>query len=150
MRSSERLLALTAGLGGGIEGLRDLRVHLDGEALLDHELLVPELHLLRDPLREDVSEDGGAHVCNPGLGHLLDLFAVRQVGLHVGVLGDEVGNVVECQPFVLRDSHMPHLIAKDGLLDAADEVLEEVDGHLLVRWQVDVAVDGAEVEALAF
>ena len=44
---------------------------------------------------------------------------------------------------------MSHLIAIDGLLDTADQVFEEVDGDLLIGWQVNVGIDSQKVVALA-
>ena len=43
---------------------------------------------------------------------------------------------------------MSHLVAIDGLLDTADQVFEEVDGDLLIGWQVNVGIDSQEVIAL--
>ena len=36
------------------------------------------------------------------------------------------------------------------LLLAADDVLEEVDGNLLVIWEIDATFHGAELIALSF
>ena len=44
---------------------------------------------------------------------------------------------------------MSHLVAIDGLLDTADQVFEEVDGDLLIGWQVNVGIDSQKVVALA-
>ena len=87
---------LTTGLRRGIEGLCYLRIHLDGKALLDHELFVPLLYLKGNPFCERVTKNGSTNVPNPGLWHFLDLFAVGQVGLDVGVFGNEVCYVVQC------------------------------------------------------
>jgi hypothetical protein len=47
----------TAGLGRGVEYGCNSRVHLDGQAPIHHELLVPDIDLGLDPVREDILED---------------------------------------------------------------------------------------------
>ena len=126
------------GLRRRVEGLGDLRVHLDGEALFDYGLLVALLHLLRDPVCEGVAEDSGADVADPGLRDLEDLLAVGQIGLSIGVLPHEVGDVLEGQALVLRYGDVADLVAVDGFLGAADQVFEEV---LLKGWGEQRAED---------
>ena len=71
--------ALTTSLGGGLEGSRDLGVHVDGEASLDQHLLIPSLDLHLHPVGEDVLKDGVDDIANPLLWHLQDLLPVWQV-----------------------------------------------------------------------
>ena len=48
---------LTTGLGRSIEDCSNLGVHRDGQASVNHELLVPSLDLSLDPVCEDVLQD---------------------------------------------------------------------------------------------
>ena len=78
----------------------------------------------------------------------MDLLPIRQIGLHIFVFVDKVCDVLDGQALVLWDGYVPHLVPVDRLLRAADQVLQEVDRHLLVRRKVDVGVNGEEVVAL--
>ena len=49
--------------------------------------------MARDPLREYLSEYCSAHIRNPGFWDFVDLFTIRQVGLNVGMLRDEAGDI---------------------------------------------------------
>ena len=123
--------SLTTRLGGGLEGGGDLGVHLDVEALIHQQLLVPLLHLLAHPGGECALQDGGADVGDPLLGQLRDLLVVGQVQGHLPVRPHEIGDVLDREPIVLRNGNEAHLLAQDALLRARYEVLQKVNGDLV-------------------
>ena len=68
-------MVLTTLLGGGVESLSDLWVHLDGQALLLHQLVIALIDFLRDPVSEYALQHRGAHIPYPLLRQLGDLTA---------------------------------------------------------------------------
>ena len=56
-------------------------------------------------------------------------------------------DLLDAEPRVLREREVADAVAADVLLVAHDEVLQEVDGVVLVRREVRVAVDGQEAIA---
>ena len=65
------------------------------------------------------------------LWHLVDLLAVGEVVRHLTVLVSERSDVLDGQALVGRDCDVAHVLAIDALLLSTDQVLEEVDCHLL-------------------
>ena len=78
------------------------------------------------------------------------LFAIRQVGLHIGMFVDKVCYVIQSQPFILWNGDMPHLVPIDRLLDSTDQVFAEVNGHLLVGREVNIGINCQKIIALTF
>ena len=126
-----KLETLTTGLGGGLECRGNLWVHLDREAFLNHQLFVSLLNLGLDPVGEGLLEDGVDDVADPLLGHLHDLPTVRQVIVHRRVLARKLGDVLESEALVRGDGDVSDAGPVDALLAPADQVLEEVDRHLV-------------------
>lgn len=62
-----------------MECLNNFRVHLDGEPTLHNELLIPGIHLVPNPVGENILEDRGTDISNPLLAYFLDLLSIRQV-----------------------------------------------------------------------
>ena len=85
------------------------------------------------------------------LGHLVDLLAVgHEIENMLVAILQELRDIVEREPFVLWYLNPPAVLAFDALLAAIDQVLEEIDGDLLVGWQVDTGVHGEKVVDLSF
>ena len=78
---------LTAHGDGLLEDLRDLRVHLDHQVLLDRHLLVTSLDLILHPVRELLFHYRRADVGQPGLGDFWELkIRFREVSVDLRVL----------------------------------------------------------------
>ena len=94
--------ALTADGLGLLEYSGDLGVDVDHQVLLDGDLLVALVHLRLHPLREDVLEDGGAHVGDPLLRRLGELhLGLRQVLIDVDVvLREELPDLLDAEALV--------------------------------------------------
>ena len=119
------------GAGGELGGHH--RVHGDHDLLLLGHQGVALLDLLEDPLSEVVADDGGAHVHDPLLRHLLQVRRVREVEPNLGLAGDVGHHLLEGEVLVLRHVDVLHvLVGEVGLLPTKD-VLEEVDGHVIWR-----------------
>ena len=127
--------ALTTGLGGGLEGSSNLRVHVDGEASLDQHLLIPSLDLHLHPVGEDVLKDGVDDVANPLLWHLEDLLSVRQVIVNPSMKISERSYITDGEALVGRDGNVPDLVPVDAFLRTTDQILQEVDRHLI--WSME-------------
>ena len=109
------MLLLTAGLGGGLEGLEDLRVHLDVQVLLDGDLLIPLLDPVLHPTGEHALQHRGADVANPILGDLADLLRVGEVVVDIMVVVlEEGGDIINGQALVLRDRDVPDVLGEDA------------------------------------
>ena len=109
------MLLLTAGLGGGLEGLEDLRVHLDVQVLLDGDLLIPLLDPVLHPAGEHALQHRGADVANPILGDLADLLRVGEVVVDIMVVVlEEGGDIINGQALVLRDRDVPDVLGEDA------------------------------------
>ena len=118
-----------------------------------------------DPAGEDAAQHRGAHVRQPLLGDLADLLLIRHVREDVLVpVVQEVAHVTERQALVLRDRDVAHVLGLDAyskamrteltgmaltFLPGGHQVLEEVDGHLLIRGQVVRDVAREEIVDLA-
>ena len=59
---------------------------------------------------------------------------------------DLVEDLLDAKARVLRHRQVANPVAVDELLSSLDQRLEEVDGMVLVRGKVGLAVDGQEVE----
>ena len=94
-------------------------VHLDVQASIDHNLLVPRFDLFFDPVREDVLQNGGAHVADPLFGRLLELFPVWKEWKDVCFGIDEARDVLDTETFVLWNSDVPDIWPVDGCLGTA-------------------------------
>ena len=148
-----------------MEGVGDVRVHVDVEVAVLLDLGVALLDAGPHPAGEDAAQHRGAHVRQPLLGDLPDLLLVRHVREDVLVpVVQEVAHVTERQALVLRDREVAHVFCLDAyskamrteltgmaltFLPGGHQVLQEVDGDLLVRGQVVRDVDAEEVVHLA-
>ena len=142
-------LALTRDCRGRVECRRHIGIHLDVHLALVHDPLIPLLHLLLQPVGEDVLQDRGDDVADPLLADLVNLDGIRQVLEDVVVAFlQELGDLVQGQGVVLRNIAVPHLLLQDlyiarfgsgikastrTLLFAAHEVFQEVYCHLLCK-----------------
>ena len=125
------VLVLTADVGAGLELGLHLGVDVDHHLpLLLHEG-IPLLDLLLDPVLERLADHRGAHVHDPLLGRLREVRRVGQVVVDVGMLADELADALQGEIVVLRHMARPDLVVLQGLLLAADDVLEEVDRHVV-------------------
>ena len=60
-----------------MEGCRHIRIHLDVHLALIYDFLIPLVHLLFEPVGEDVLQDRGHDVADPLLADLVDLLGFR-------------------------------------------------------------------------
>lgn len=60
-----RLRVLTTDSDGVLEDLCHLRIHLNHDVLLLGHLVVPDVHLVLDPVREMILENTRADIGNP-------------------------------------------------------------------------------------
>ena len=128
MQSKRNLIVADAELltgdgGAGEEGLVHLRVHVDPELVLLHELLVILLNLLVDPVAEDVAQDRVRHIADPILGEPVHFLLDGKVGESVWVVADEVVDLLDRQRLVPRDLQVPVLVTPEELLPPGDQVL---------------------------
>lgn len=112
----------TTCLGRGVESLNNFRVHLDGEPALHYELLIPGIHLVRNPVGENILEDWGTNISDPLLAYFLDLLPIRQVLPNWFMLIGKVCDIVEGESFVLWDGDLSDLRPVDSLLSSTDKV----------------------------
>ena len=92
---------LTGDLGGGHEGGVDVRVHLDGQLLLLHDLLVALLHGRERPVGEGPANEGVEEGDQPLPRQLVVVSGVGKVGGGVGVLRGLLEELPDAQPLVL-------------------------------------------------
>lgn len=80
----------------------------------------------------------------------MDLLLVREEVVDLAVAGvEELRDVLNGEAFILRHRDVADGPGLDGFLPHRHDVLEEVNGDLLVRRQVDASIDGQEVVHLA-
>ena len=112
-----------------------------------HDPLIPLVHLLLQPVGEDVLQDRGDDIADPILADLVNLDCIRQIFEDVLVAFlQELGDLVQVQGVVLWDIAVPHLLLQDlykarfgsgikasthTLLFATYEVFQELYCHLL-------------------
>ena len=81
---------------------RHFRVDGDHHVLLALHELVARLDLLSYPVAEGLADHGRADIDDPLLGHLLEVWLVWKVVCDVGLLHDEVTDVLQGQVLVAR------------------------------------------------
>ena len=138
-KSKEENRVRTAGFGRGMEDGSNFGVHLNGQASIHHKFLVPHFDLGLDPIREDVLEDRGAHVGNPLLRDLIDLFTFWKIHQDICLTSYEVTDFFEAESFILRNLYMSNIWPEDGFLGTTRQILEKIDGYLLCRVKIKVS-----------
>ena len=118
-------------MGAGLELGGHLGVHGDQHLLLGAHDGVALLHLVGDPGLELTTEDHGAHVDDPLLGHLLQVDVVGQEVRDVGLLRHELEDALDGEVLVLRHEEGLHLVVGDVCLLAREDVLQEVHGGVV-------------------
>lgn len=121
-------------MGAGLELGGHVRVHGYHQISFVGHFSVSFLDLFGDPLLEDISEDGCADIDDPLLGNLGHIWFIREVDIDHRLVGEELHDFIYGESLVL--GHMTGfdvIIVDPGLL-AADDVLQEVDGHV-VCWK---------------
>ena len=122
---------LTADVGGGLVLGLHLRVDVDHHIHVPRSRGIPIFDLLADPVLERLADHGGADVDDPRLRRLREVRLVRQVPCDLGILPDELADVLEREVLVGGHVHRLDLVVLQGLLLASDDVLEEVHRHVL-------------------
>ena len=143
-----------------VEGLGQLRVHLDEQVPVLRHLAVASRDALGDPVNERLADDGGADVDDPVARKLANLVRLgRKVEVHRLEPRQEVKDELHRQVVVLRDWQVAHGMRRNdsngqhGLgiltqLRALDDVFAEVDGYGVEGRQVCLAVNSQEGEDL--
>ena len=108
----------------------NLGVQINGEALLDHKLLITLLNLLFHPVSKYIFKNSRTHIGNPLLWQLWDLANRRKIMTHHIVLGDFIGDVLDGEIVILWNSTMSHILPIDSLLCATHQVFKKVDCDL--------------------
>ena len=150
-------------MGGGLELGRHLGIHGDHDLLLLAHQCIPLLHLLRDPGLELFTENSRDDVDQPLLWDFRHVDLVGEVHEHVGLVDDELEDLLDGEVLVLRHVEGLHLVVVDVCLPPGQDVLEEVDGDvvcpehedqkweetiLTIRRKIDLAFSGEEGIAL--
>ena len=134
------------GLTGDMRGLSELLSHLgiDGDHHIAFALdkFIACSYLLSYPVAEGGTDHSCTHVHDPLLGHLLEIRMIRQVVQDVPLLHREVADVLQRQVLITRHVDSLDLVVGQVPLSCVDDVLEEVDCHVVDRRQVNVVVHG--------
>ena len=104
--------------------------------------------MLRYPVAKGSPNHSSAHINDPLFGHLLEVGLVWEVVHDVGLLHDEVADVLQGQVLVARHVNRLDLVIGQVTLLCVDNTLEEVDGDVVYGRQVNVVVHGQEHIAL--
>ena len=149
-----------AHLGRGGEGLIYGLIHLDHHILLGLHELVALGHLILHPRLEVILHHRVDDVANPGLRRLMQFLLVGQELVDFRVVAAELPDLLELQLLILRDLDEAHLVALDvyskRLIEeliikgptsffGGHEVLEEVNGYILIRRQITAHINCQEV-----
>ena len=140
-----RSVLLTGDVGGGLEGAKDVGVHLDAHVTLFNELLVARIHNSLHPVGEGLAHQRVGHVDDPLAGELADVVRLREVLGCVRVLGCLRQELLDAEPLVLWHGQVLDTVAVKKLFGAHDQRLEEVDCDVLVGRQERAALNGGEV-----
>ena len=128
-----------------LESSENFWVHLDAHVSLGNELFVSRCHLGRNPVGKGPSHQGVRDVDYPLARKLLQVLGLWEVDGGVGVLGRLGQELLYAEAFILRHTKVVDAVSADKLLAASDEVLEEVDGDVLVGRQEGVALHRGKV-----
>ena len=132
-------------MGTSLESTQNFGVHHDGHVTLGHELLITCLHTFLHPVGKGPSHQSVGTIDDPLSRQTTEVISVREVvGRHrvLGRLGEEL---LDAETFVLRHGQVLNTVSMKEFLRAHDELLQEVDGDVLVSWQVRMALDGSKV-----
>ena len=108
-------------------------IHCDHDLFLFGHVGVALLLLLADPLPERLADHRGAHVHDPLLGYLLDVWMVREIRLNLRLAGDELEDLLERQVPVHGDVHGLDIRVVDLPLLARQDVLQKVDRDVVCK-----------------
>ena len=110
-------LVLTAYIRRLLEGLSNLRIHVDQQIFLSSDLPVALLDLPLDPLAEVLADDGVADVDDPLLGQLRQLLVDWEELEHLRILLEELEDVLHGQSIILWDMQVCNIL---GLNDYSE------------------------------
>ena len=127
---------LTAYVGAGSKAFKHLWIHGYHHFLLALHEPVAIFHLFGNPVAKRLADHSCADVNDPLLRDLLEVRHVWQVLSDIGLLAGEVADLRNCQIFILWHVDGLDIIALDMLFLHGDQVLKEVDGHIVDVWQV--------------
>ena len=133
MSQKRRKMTLTADVGGRLELGGHLRVHGDHDFLLGVHDVVPLFDLHGHPLPEAVAEHCRKDVDQPLLWYLGQINLVRQVHRDDRLVGGELKELLGRQVLVLRHIHGLDLGVADVGLPSGNDVLQEVDRHIVCK-----------------
>ena len=123
--------ALTTHVGTRLELGRHLGIHRDHHLLLFGHELVPLFDLLADPLLERLADDCSAHVDDPLLGHMREVWLVRKVRLDPRLASNKGKDLLQREALVVRQVEILHIFVVQLALLPGDDVFEKVDGHIV-------------------
>ena len=110
---------------------RHVGIHGDHDLFLFGHVCVALLLLLAGPLLERLADHRSTYVHNPLLGHLLDVWMVREIRLNLRLAGDELEDLLERQVPVHGDVHGLDIRVVDLPLLARQDVLQEIDRDII-------------------
>ena len=110
-----------------------LRIHSDVHLLFVRHEHVSILNLVDDPILESVADNSRHDVDKPLLWHLLQVGLIRQVVDDARLVQCEVKDLLHGQVLILRDVHSFHVVDRDVCLSPSQDVLQEVDGHVVCK-----------------
>ena len=129
--TSGKGMTLTGDVCAGLKLGRHVGIHRDHDLFLFGHMCVALLLLLPDPLPERLANHRGAHVHDPLLGHLLDVWMVGEVRFNLWLTGDELEDLLERQVPVHGDVHGLDIRVVDLPLLARQDVLQKVDRDII-------------------
>ena len=132
-------------MGGGLEAAEHLRVDVYAELSLVHELLVPGLHALLDPISKWLFDEGVSQVDEPLSGQASILILVWQVITDYSVPKRLCQHLPDAKALVLGHRQVSHPVAVEVLLLALDQLLEEVNSVAFIGSQVCLHLHREEV-----
>ena len=120
-------------MGGGTELGRHLRIHRDHHLLLSAHDSVALFHLVVDSSSELVTQDYGADIYQPLLRDFGQVNVVWEEVANVGFVSHELQDTIDGQILVLWHKQGLNLLVWNIGFAPGQNVLQEVDGHVVCR-----------------
>ena len=117
---------LTRDVGAGSELLSHDGVHGDHHVALLRHQGVAVFDLLADPSLEWLVDDGSTDVHDPLLRRLRQVLVVGEEGLDIGIVGDELEDLLDGEALVLRHVEVLDLVVEQVPLLLVQDVFQEV------------------------